>query len=43
LVSACTHLDQVRVDPPAEFAGCEDWSWCYVDELAFVLVGAEGS
>jgi hypothetical protein len=87
-VATCTHLDQIEVDPPAEFAGCEDclriggrwvhlrvcrtcgrvgccdsspnqhaskhaaaeshpivtslepgedWSWCYVDEVAFVV------
>jgi hypothetical protein len=86
----CTHLDQVRVEPPHEFAGCEDclkiggqwvhlrvcrscghvaccdsspnqhasrhaaasdhaivsslepgedWSYCYVDDLPFVLAG----
>jgi ubiquitin-hydrolase Zn-finger-containing protein len=87
-MATCTHLDQIEVDPPAEFAGCEDclriggrwvhlrvcrtcghvgccdsspnqhaskhaaaashpivtslepgedWSWCYVDEVAFVV------
>jgi uncharacterized UBP type Zn finger protein len=86
--SACSHLDQIRVDPPTEVADCEeclkigsawvhlrvcrtcgkvgccdsspnrhaslhateadhpiasslepgeDWSWCYVDEVAFVI------
>jgi hypothetical protein len=88
MTAVCTHLEQVRVDPPESFAGCEDclkiggqwvhlrvcracghvaccdsspnqhaskhaaasghaivtslepgedWSWCYVDEVAFVL------
>jgi hypothetical protein len=87
-MATCAHLDQIEVDPPAEFAGCEDclriggrwlhlrvcrtcghvgccdsspnqhaskhaaaeshpivtslepgedWSWCYVDEVAFVV------
>jgi uncharacterized UBP type Zn finger protein len=90
--SVCTHLDQIRVEPPTEFAGCEeclktgsrwvhlrvcrscgkvgccdsspnrhasrhaaesghpiasslepgeDWSWCFVDEVAFVIAEAE--
>jgi uncharacterized UBP type Zn finger protein len=93
-VAACTHLDQIRVGRPAEFAGCEeclkigaqwvhlrlcrscglvaccdsspnrhaskhaaktrhpivsslepgeDWSWCYVDEVAFVFDSDVGS
>jgi hypothetical protein len=33
----CSHLDQVRVTAlPETIAGCA-WSWCYVDEVAFVL------
>jgi hypothetical protein len=87
-MATCTHLDQIRVEPPEEFAGCEeclktgdrwvhlrvcrtcgkvgccdsspnkhasvhagdsghpimtslepgeDWSWCFVDQLAFVV------
>jgi uncharacterized UBP type Zn finger protein len=87
-VATCTHLDRIQVDPPEEFAGCEDclriggtwvhlrvcrtcghvgccdsspnrhaskhaaetdhpivsslepgedWSWCFVDEVAFVV------
>jgi hypothetical protein len=86
--TVCSHLDQIRVAPPAQVAGCEeclkigsgwvhlracrscgkvgccdsspnrhasrhaaesdhpivsslepgeDWSWCYVDEVAFVI------
>ncbi len=88
-MDVCAHMDQIRVDPPGEFEGCEDclrtggwwvhlrvcrtcghvgccdsspnrhasahaadsghpivtslepgedWSWCYVDEVAFELV-----
>jgi hypothetical protein len=40
----CTHLDQITVARPEQFAGCEDclasggrWSYCYPDDLAFVL------
>jgi hypothetical protein len=34
---ACSHLDHVHVIAPDEIAGCEDWSWCVIDEIAFVL------
>ena len=28
----CSHLDQIReVTPSAN--GCEDWAWCYIDEM----------
>jgi Zn-finger in ubiquitin-hydrolases and other protein len=88
IVGSCTHIDQIRVEPPAEIAGCEeclkvggqwvhlrvcrtcgligccdsspnqhasrhaaasghpivsllepdkDWSWWYVDQVAFVV------
>ena len=87
-MAACTHLDQIRIEPPESVKGCEDclrtgdrwvhlrvcltcghvgccdsspnrhatkhahgsghpivrsaepgeeWSWCYVDEVAFVV------
>jgi hypothetical protein len=87
-LATCTHLDQIRVEPPREVGGCEEylktggqwvhlrvcrscgqvgccdsstsqhasrhaaasghpivgslepgeeWSWCYVDEVAFVV------
>jgi hypothetical protein len=36
----CAHLDQISISGlPATIAGCEDWSWCFVDEVAFVVDG----
>ena len=36
-MTTCTHLDQILVDRPEHVAGCENCSYCYVDDLAFVL------
>jgi hypothetical protein len=40
-MATCTHLGEIRVeDPPPIIRSAEpgeDWSWCYVDELAFVV------
>lgn len=37
--TTCTHVDQVReVTPSAD--GCEDWWWCYADEVAFMVESA---
>jgi hypothetical protein len=34
----CSHLDSIELtDLPAELAECEGWSWCYVDDVAFVV------
>ncbi|HTP21258.1 MAG TPA: hypothetical protein VMJ65_16765 [Solirubrobacteraceae bacterium] len=33
----CAHLDEIVVPRPDEVAGCEDWSYCYVDEAMFVV------
>jgi hypothetical protein len=36
--AVCAHLDSVEVRSlPDEIASCEDRSWCYVDEVTFVL------
>jgi hypothetical protein len=37
MTAICTHLDEIRIEPPEAVAGCEDWSWCYLDEVAFVV------
>ena len=34
-MTTCSHLDQISIlDLPAEPG--EEWSWCYVDEVAFI-------
>jgi hypothetical protein len=36
----CSHTDSIELtEPPDQIAGCEDWSWCYVDDVAFVVTG----
>ena len=35
---SCTHLDQVADVTPSS-NGCEDWWFCYLDELAFLVDG----
>ena len=36
MAEACTHTDRIeRTELPDEIAGCEDWFWCYEDEVAF--------
>jgi hypothetical protein len=48
--AVCTHLDQIEVrELPAAVDGCEDclrtgedWNWCYVDEVAFLVDGISG-
>jgi hypothetical protein len=34
--AACTDLDSVAAGARSAEPG-EDWSWCYVDEVAFVV------
>ena len=46
-MTACTHLDQIEfLELPEPVVGCteclatepgEEWSWCDVDEVAFVV------
>jgi hypothetical protein len=37
-MATCTHPDQIEIiKPPADIAGGEEWSWCVIDELAFVV------
>jgi len=45
-MAVCTHLDRIAVlRLPDAIAGCEEclrigsteWSWCYVDEVAFLV------
>jgi hypothetical protein len=34
----CSHTDTIELTGlPDEIAGCEDSSWCYVDDVAFVV------
>ena len=36
MTDVCTHLDTIRVTSlPESVPGCEDWRWCYEDEIAF--------
>jgi hypothetical protein len=35
----CMHLDQVANMSPSSDE-CEDWWYCYLDDLAFVMDGA---
>jgi hypothetical protein len=51
MTSPCTHLDHVHVTQlPEEVDGVirslergEDWSWCYVDEVAMLIPEVKGS
>ena len=37
-MATCAHLDLIRVDPiVSSLEPGEDWSWCYVDEVASVI------
>lgn len=36
-MAVCTHLDQITVDLPEDVEGCEDWTYCFVDDAGFVL------
>ena len=35
----CTHLDRIHDVTPSSW-DCEDWYWCYFDQLVFELQGA---
>jgi hypothetical protein len=35
----CSHLDRAGDVTPSS-GGCEDWWYCYVDDLTFVVDGA---
>jgi hypothetical protein len=34
----CSHTDRIALtELPSAIPGCENWSWCYVDEVAFLV------
>jgi hypothetical protein len=36
----CAHKESIALtELPEQIAGCEDRSWCYVDDVAFVVDG----
>lgn len=38
----CSHTDSiVLTELPAAIAGREDWSWCYLDQVAFVMTTSD--
>jgi hypothetical protein len=42
MADVCTHLDMIRIVRVARgivtsLEPGEDWSWCYVDQVAFVV------
>ncbi len=37
----CIHLDSIQLtELPQAIRGCEDWSWCHLDNAALVVKGS---
>jgi hypothetical protein len=42
-MTTCTHLDHVQITQlPESVQGCEEWSWCFLDDVAPLIPEVEG-
>lgn len=43
MIPNCSHLGAITVtELPASVDGCEEWSWCFVDEVAMIIPEVTG-